>query len=63
MIYVDSSGNNPVVGWLILYLGTLLASPDLPMDVQFIADDLAQGDYGAAALDTLGAAVPGLGNK
>ena len=65
-------GNNPVnmidptghSAWLIILglltaWGTAVASqPDVAYDIDFLAIDLANEDYGSAALDALGLAIP-----
>jgi len=58
ILYVDVSGNNPIMA-IYLYVTAVATSPDTQMDVQFIANDLAEGDYVAAILDAVGVLVPG----
>jgi len=43
-----------------VYASAVFSSPDLPMDIQNISMDIAEGNFFAAALDTLSAAVPGV---
>lgn len=58
LVYVDPHGEFPVAV-LYVYFTAVVSSPDIQMDMQFIADDLACGDYVSAGLDVIGAAVPG----
>lgn len=59
--YSDPSGYNPAAIAVIYVWGAAVtASPDTQMDMQFIAQDLAQGDYLSAGLDAIGMGVPGV---
>ncbi|QOR35930.1 RHS repeat-associated core domain-containing protein [Clostridium sp. 'deep sea'] len=59
--YIDPSGNVPILPLLFyLYCEAVLTSPDVHMDMQLIADDIARGSYGEAALDSLGFVIPGV---
>jgi len=57
--YVDPTGHNPFAA-LYVWVVSVSNSPDTQRDMMFIADDLAEGNYVAAVLDTVGAAIPGV---
>lgn len=48
-----------VVAGLYLYVTAISTSPDTQIDMQFVAADIATGDYLAAALDAVGILIPG----
>ena len=56
--YVDPSGHDPIT-IISIWIASVTASPDTQMDMQFISDNLARGDYLGAGLDALGMAIPG----
>ncbi len=56
--YTDPDGHVPLAA-IYIYVMAVASSPDTQMDMQFIAIDLAQGNYFAAAFDTAGALIPG----
>jgi hypothetical protein len=44
------------------YISIVASSPDTQMDLRFLAEDMAQGDYVSAIFDAVGLVVPGLTN-
>lgn len=56
--YADYNGHNPVAV-IYMYVMAVANSPDTQMDMQFVAMDLSQGNYFAAAFDSAGALIPG----
>ena len=58
---IDPGGKDPYSLYLMLteYSQTIMSSPDSQIDLQLIADDVAQGDYLAATLDVVGLLTPG----
>jgi hypothetical protein len=59
VLYFDQSGNNPLyVLWI--YLSTLATAPDTPMDMQFIAIDIAYRDWTGLVMDAAGLLFPGI---
>lgn len=55
----DPSGHCPICV-VYVWASAVLASPDLSTDINNISMDIAEGDYFAATLDTLSAAIPGV---
>jgi hypothetical protein len=44
------------------YISVVASSPDTQMDIRFLTEDMAQGDYVSAVFDAVGLVIPGLTN-
>jgi hypothetical protein len=62
--YVDPDGRAiPVAIYAVAsYISAVAAAPDTQMDLRFLSEDMAQGDYVSAIFDAVGLLVPGLTN-
>ncbi|MCK7473645.1 MAG: hypothetical protein MZV49_09200 [Rhodopseudomonas palustris] len=60
MNVVDPDGRFAFLPFIYIWAAAVAASPDLQMDINELAMDISAGDYGSAALDVVGIAVPAM---